>query len=68
MLDELNLPLDQVIILTVVTLTIAIYLWRHLGYFQLDTETKSERVDKYTKEELNPCYGAYIQLGMRRSN
>ncbi|MEW4354434.1 hypothetical protein AB1I63_05995 [Streptococcus pneumoniae] len=66
MLDELNLPLDQVMMLIVVTVILAGYLWRNLGYCQLDVKEKEQ--EKTQKAELSPDYGAYIQLGMRRSS
>ncbi|GGE36883.1 hypothetical protein [Streptococcus himalayensis] len=65
---ELDLPIEQLLALVIILGIVNIFLWRHLGVFQLASKPQKKPIDKDTTEQLNPNYGAYIQLGMRRNN
>ena len=45
-----------------------VYLWQHLGTYQLDIEPKTEPEGKDTSKLKNANYGAYIQLAGRYYN
>lgn len=68
MTEELNLTPEQGIMLIVALLLLVIYLWRHLGTYQLHIELEEEPEDKYTDQPTNDRYGAYIWLAGKRYN
>lgn len=67
-MQELNLTLEQTMTLIVILLPVVIYLWHHLGSFQLDIEPKTKPEGKYTRRLTNANYGAYIQSQGRYYN
>lgn len=68
MIDELNLPMEQKLVLVIVLAIVNIFLWRNLGYFQLDIKPQNEPEGKDTKKLQNANYGAYIQAQGRYYN
>ncbi|MTB63846.1 hypothetical protein GGG87_02310 [Streptococcus sp. zg-86] len=64
MLDELNLPMEQKLILVIILAILNIFLWRDLGHFHIDVEPKK----KDTRKLQNANYGAYIQAQGRYYN
>lgn len=68
MIDELNLPIEQLIPLVIVLSIVNIFLWLNLGSYQLDMQLKGEPEGKDTKKLTNATYGAYIQSQSRYYN
>lgn len=68
MIDELNIPIEQLLPLVIVLSIVNICLWLHLGSYQLDIQPKGEREGKDTKKLTNVTYGAYIQSQSRYYN
>lgn len=68
MIDELNLPIEQLLPLVIILAIVNICLWLHLGTYQLDIQPKGEREGKDTKKLTNATYGAYIQSQSRYYN
>ncbi|QBX08397.1 hypothetical protein JavanS257_0007 [Streptococcus satellite phage Javan257] len=62
------MPPEQLLLFIVALSIVNIFLWLHLGYFQLDTELKDKPEGKYTKKLQNANYGAYIQAQGRYYN
>lgn len=62
MIDELNISVPQAIIAICVLIPILIKLWCFKSPYK-PTETTSNDM-----QQLNPNYGAYIQLAGRRYN
>ncbi|HEM4630271.1 TPA: hypothetical protein U1Z87_001176 [Streptococcus suis] len=67
-MQELNLTPEQTLSLIVILLPVVIYLWHHLGSFQLDIEPKPNPEGNNTRRLTNANYGAYIQLAGKRYN
>lgn len=68
MIDELNLSMDQLLAVVIVLAIVSIFLWLHLGTYQLNIQPKDEREGKDTKKLTNATYGAYIQSQSRYYN
>ena len=67
-MNELTLANEQASALITLLLPLIIYLWHHLGTYQLDIEPKTELEGKDTSKLKNANYGAYIQLAGRYYN
>ena len=67
-MKEISLTAEQTLALIVLLLPLIIYLWHHLGTYQLDIESKTEPEGKDTRKLTNANYGAYIQLAGRYYN
>lgn len=71
MIQEIDMTPGQAIVFVLLLLFLIWKLW-HLKGSQSSPEllraTKSNRAVEYTTEELNPEYGAYIQLAGRKYN
>lgn len=67
-MTEINLTPSQSLLLILVLLAVAIYLWHKISYFQLDIEPKKNTESNYTPKLTNDRYGAYIQLAGRKYN
>ena len=67
-MNEISLTAEQTLALIVLLLPLIIYLWHHLGTYQLDIESKTEPEGKDTRKLTNANYGAYIQLAGRYYN
>ena len=67
-MNELTLTNEQALALITLLLPLIIYLWHHLGTYQLDIEPKTEPEGKDTRKLTNANYGAYIQLAGRYYN
>ena len=67
-MNELTLANEQALALITLLLPLIIYLWHHLGTYQLDIEPKTEPEGKDTSKLKNANYGAYIQLAGRYYN
>lgn len=65
MIDELNISVPQAIISICVLIPILIKLWRFKSPYK---PTKSTKTTSNDMQQLNPDYGAYIQLAGRRYN
>ena len=68
MTEELNLPPEQTLALIAILFPLVVYLWHHLGTFQLDIEPKNTPEGKDTRPLTNVNYGAYIQSQGRYYN
>ncbi|HEL2527431.1 TPA: hypothetical protein T7M07_001223 [Streptococcus suis] len=68
MITEPMLTVEQGLIFLAVLTPLTIYLWTHLGTYQLDIEPKNKSEGKNTDKLQNPHYGAYIQLAGKRYN
>lgn len=68
MIDELNIPVEQLLPLVIVLSIVNIFLWLNLGAYQLDIQPKGKREGKDTKKLTNATYGAYIQSQSRYYN
>ncbi|WP_409374206.1 hypothetical protein [Streptococcus suis] len=68
MITEPMLTVEQGLIFLAVLTPFAIYLWTHLGTYQLDIEPEIKSEGKDTDKLQNPHYGAYIQLAGKRYN
>lgn len=65
-MHELNISPEQTLALIVILLPLVIYLWHHLGTFQLDITPKTKPENKGdTRPLTNANYGAYIQSQSR---
>lgn len=64
MIDEINLPMEQLLPLVIILAIVNAFLWRNLGYFELETKPKG----KDTRKLTNPHYGAYIQFAGKYYN
>ncbi|MGE9834136.1 hypothetical protein [Streptococcus orisratti] len=67
-MQELNLTIEQSLTLIAILTPLVIYLWHHLGTFQLDIEPKNTPEGKDTGPLTNANYGAYIQSQGRYYN
>ena len=71
MIQEIDMTPEQAIIFVLLLLFLIWKIW-HLKGSQSSPEplraTKSNRTVEYTADELNPEYGAYIQLAGRKYN
>lgn len=67
-MNEITLTAEQTLALIALLLPLTIYLWLHLGTFQLDIEPKTEPEGKDTRKLTSVNYGAYIQLAGRYYN
>lgn len=71
MIQEIDMTPEQAIVFVSLLLFLIWKLW-HLNSPQSSPEplraTKNTRAVEYTTEELNPEYGAYIQLAGRKYN
>lgn len=71
MIQEIDMTPGQAIVFVLLLLFLIWKLW-HLKGSQSSPEplraTKSNQAVEYTTEELNPEYGAYIQLAGRKYN
>ncbi|HFI0586253.1 TPA: hypothetical protein ACGO00_000376 [Streptococcus suis] len=63
-MEELTLTVEQGLLFLAILTPLTIYLWTHLGTYQLDIEPKIKDTDKLQ----NSNYGAYIQLAGKRYN
>ena len=68
MTEELNLPPEQTLALIAILLPLVVYLWFHLGTYQLHSKPKNKSGGKDTRPLENERYGAYIQLQGRYYN
>lgn len=68
MTEELNLPPEQTLALIAILLPLVVYLWFHLGTYQLHSKPKTELEGKDTRRLTNANYGAYIQAQGRYYN
>ena len=67
-MNELTLTNEQALALITLLLPLIIYLWHHLGTYQLDIEPKTEPEGKDTSKLKNANNGAYNQLAGRYYN
>lgn len=58
-MNELDITNFQAIILIVAIISLLLYL----NHLDRRKSSQNEQVIKTTSEDLNPCYGRYIQLG-----
>lgn len=70
---ELDLPIgQQLILIAILALGLVVYLvWEFSPRRtpQNNPElTETDKTIEFTADDLNPLYGAYIQLGMRGKN
>ena len=66
MINELDLPLDQEIMLLACLLVLLLWVIRPRRSAQRSPdETGTPQTVETTSQDLNPEYGRYIQLGMR---
>lgn len=63
-MQELNLTPEQTLSLIVILLPVVIYLWHHLGSFQLDIEPKNKPEGNQTADkcELRGLYSITRQI------
>ncbi|HEM6375030.1 TPA: hypothetical protein U2D19_001904 [Streptococcus suis] len=62
------LTVDQGLLFLAILTPLTIYLWTHLGTYQLHSKPKNVSEGKYTRPLENERYGAYIQLAGKRYN
>ncbi|WP_449461195.1 hypothetical protein [Streptococcus suis] len=67
-MTEPMLTVEQGLLFLAILTPLTIYLWTHLGTYQLDIEPKINTEGKDTDRRQNPHYGAYIQLAGKRYN
>lgn len=68
MTEELNLPPEQTLALIAILLPLVVYLWFHLGTYQLHSKPKNTPEGQYPRQLTNANYGAYIQAQGRYYN
>lgn len=56
-MNELTLTTEQAMALITVLLPLVLYLWHHLGNYDIKQPSEQKQPNKLT----NPNYGAYIQ-------
>lgn len=61
MATELNLTPTQALVLIALITVALIFLWLKKSYYQLDIEPRVDTVEDKTTDQLNDCFGAYIQ-------
>ncbi|HEM4414149.1 TPA: hypothetical protein U1Y64_001936 [Streptococcus suis] len=67
-MTEPMLTVDQGLLFLAILTPLTIYLWTHLGTYQLHSKPKNVSEGKYTRLLENERYGAYIQLAGKRYN
>ncbi|HEM2815600.1 TPA: hypothetical protein U2C81_000784 [Streptococcus suis] len=67
-MTEPMLTVDQGLLFLAILTPLTIYLWTHLGTYQLHSKPKNVSEGKYTRPLENERYGAYIQLAGKRYN
>lgn len=67
-MQELNLTPEQTMLLIIILIPVVIYLWHHLGSFQLDIEPETKPEGQHTRPPQHELYGAYIWLAGKRYN
>lgn len=63
-MTELNLTTEQAMALIAILFLLAIYLWHHLGNYDIKQPSEQKQPNKLT----NPNYGAYIQAQSKYYN
>ncbi|KXT85596.1 hypothetical protein JavanS354_0005 [Streptococcus satellite phage Javan354] len=67
-MNELDLTNTQAVIFMVVLIGLLVYL-NHLDRKKsAQMERESKQTIEIPREDLNPCYGCYIQLAGKRNN
>lgn len=59
---------ETALVLITILTPLNIFLWLHLGTYQLHSKPKTEPEGKYTSKLTNDRYGACIQLQSRYYN
>ncbi|WP_449454913.1 hypothetical protein [Streptococcus suis] len=67
-MEEFTLTVEQGLLFLAVLTPLTIYLWTHLGTYQLHSKPKNVSEGKHTRPLENERYGAYIQLAGKRYN
>lgn len=67
-MNELDLSNTQALIFTVILISLLIYLNHRDRKKSAQMERESKQTIETPREELNPCYGCYIQLAGKRNN
>lgn len=67
-MEEFTLTVEQGLLFLAVLTSLTIYLWTHLGTYQLHSKPKNVSEGKHTRPLENERYGAYIQLAGKRYN
>lgn len=63
-----EMTIETALVLIAILTPLTIYLWTHLGTYQLHSKPKNVSEGKYTRPLENERYGAYIQLAGKRYN
>ena len=67
-MNELTLTNEQALALIALLLPLVIYLWTHLGAYQLHSKPKIKPEGNHSRRLTNANYGAYIQAQGRYYN
>ncbi|NQN96754.1 hypothetical protein HO932_05795 [Streptococcus suis] len=67
-MTEPMLTVEQGLLFLAILTPLTIYLWTHLGTYQLHSKPKNVSEGKHTRPIENERYGAYIQLAGKRYN
>ncbi|HEL1597459.1 TPA: hypothetical protein TXJ12_001696 [Streptococcus suis] len=63
-----EMTIETALTLIAILTPLNIFLWLHLGTYQLHSKPKNISEGKYTRPLKNERYGAYIQLAGKRYN
>ena len=67
-MNELDLTNTQAVISMVVLIGLLLYLNHRDRKKSAQFERENQQMIETPREELNPCYGCYIQLAGKRNN
>lgn len=67
-MNELDLTNTQAVIFMMVLIGLLLYLNHRDRQKSSQMERESKQIIETPREELNPCYGCYIQLAGKRNN
>ena len=67
-MNELDLSNTQAVFVTVVLIGILLYLDHRDRKKSAQFERENQQTIETPSEDLNPCYGRYIQLASKRNN
>ena len=67
-MNELDLTNTQAVIFMVVLIVLLVYLNHRDRKKSAQMELENQQTIETLREELNPCYGCYIQLAGKRNN
>lgn len=67
-MNELDLTNAQALIFSVVLIGLLVYLNRRDRQKSAQIERENQQTIETPSEDLNPCYGCYIQLAGKRNN